>query len=69
MATTCLSRISPTWLSQEHACLTMKPLNLTLPVHLFCNDTSDMALAVTTGHNLSQADTTRWKQSHSAISL
>lgn len=65
MATTCLSLIFPTWLSQEHACLTMKPLNLTVPAHLCCTDTSDMALAVTTCHR----QTTRWKQSRTAMSL
>lgn len=47
MATTCLSLIFQTWLSQDHARLTMIPVNLTVPVHLCCNRTPDVALAVT----------------------
>lgn len=47
MATTCLSLIFQTWLSQDHARLTMIPVNLTVPAHLCCNRTPDVALAVT----------------------
>lgn len=62
MATTCLSLIFQTWLSQEHAHLTMIPVNLTVPAHLCCNRTPDIVLAVTTwsqpvkgGHNQVEA--------------
>lgn len=47
----------------------MIPLNLTVPAHLRCSHTPDVLLAVTTGHNLSQAVTTRWNQSWSVISF
>lgn len=69
LATTCLSFIFQTWLSQEHTRLTVIPVNLTVPAHLHCSHTPDISLAVTAGHNLSQAVTTRWNQSHTVISF
>lgn len=69
LATTCLSFIFQTWLSQEHARLAVIPVNLTVPAHLHCSRTPDISLAVTTGHNLSQLVTTRWNQSRTVISF
>lgn len=64
LATTCLSFICWSWLSEEHLCLNVIPLNLTVSQHISVAVVlQTYRPAATTGHNLTQALTTRWNRS------